>query len=231
MTARSGDPIRGGSGASRQDDERSVLLDQLLERLPAWLEVVNTDGLAPTLRDTRDGVTWRLFTAGEIELGATRRRVSEVQERLPSHPFESDPCPLHFPPRVVKVDAFFMRERVLSQPNSEEDHIVITDHAKEARRLLARFDGATLPSEAQFEYAWEVLRTEPGAWKPGGEELCRDGWSVERTALEHVDVVPGGPSVVRSASFDRGSLEWALPSRRPLTMVRFATVRPTITSG
>ncbi|MBL8916150.1 MAG: hypothetical protein JNM17_35950 [Archangium sp.] len=230
MSQRSGEPTWGGSGASR-NDERSVLLDQLLERLPQWLELVSAEGLAPTLRDRRDRVTWRLFTAGEIELGATPQRVAQVRELLPNHPFEVDPTPLHFPPRVVKVDSFFMRERVLTQEGSDDEDIIISNHAFEARRMLERFDGATLPSEAQFEYAWAVVQLEQGEWKCANFELCRDGWSVERYALEHVDVVPGGPGVVRMASFDRASLEWVLPSRRALTTVRLATVRPTITTG
>jgi hypothetical protein len=207
-------------------EERSVLLDELFERLPAWLELVDAAGLAPTLRDRRDGFTWRLFTADAFELGATAEKLGELEAAIARDPMILSPLKVHLPARRVKVEAFVMRERVVL--DGEDDKILITNWVKQARAALEPFE-ARLPSEAEWERAWSVVQREPGGWVPSMYELCEDAWSIDRAELEHQAFVAGGPEVVRSGTFDRARVEWFLPERAPLKSARLATVRPTIT--
>ncbi|MFO0599426.1 MAG: hypothetical protein U0228_29230 [Myxococcaceae bacterium] len=215
----------GFAGLPAQD--RSVLLDELLELLPPWLELADAALEAPLFRDGRSGATWRLFTGGRVELGATPDRLAEVDALLTRFPMSISPVPLHVPVHAREVLPFLMRERVIEREPDEPWLVLIDRVEEETTRLLAEHQ-ARLPTECEWEFAWRVVRRERAGWVAADNELCGDGWSAERWQLEELDRVPGKPGVVRSGNFSPDSFELVLPHRMPLSAARIASVRPTI---
>ncbi|MFT3708107.1 MAG: hypothetical protein QM817_10670 [Archangium sp.] len=206
-------------------EERSVMLDELFERLPSWLELVDASGLAPTLRDRRDGMTWRLFPGQRFVLGATGEKLAALDAMIARNPVMMNPAQRHLPTRELTIAPFVMRERVVCEGDDEK--FFVTHWEKQARDELSVFE-ARLPWEAEWELAWSVVQREPRGWVPSSYELCEDQWSVDRLELEEEPFVRGGPGVVRTGSFDRAQVDWFLPERLPLKIERLASVRPTL---
>ena len=215
-----------GALASLPEEERRVLLDQLLERLPPWLQLIDSNALQPRFLDARFDETWRLFTGGTFEMGATAARLNRFYELHARYPLRMGFEMLHSPPRTLSLRPFLMMEQVIrDELDPSEPKVVISEHAEESRALLEQ-RGARLPTEAQWEFAWRAVQRQPGHWVAREFELCADGWTTDLTALTDVDpLVPGGPAVLRTATFDLEAFENVLPSRQPLTGIRMATVR------
>ena len=204
---------------------RRVLLDQLLERLPPWLELAEL-GAQPRFRDARSGETWRFFSAGMVTLGATPERIEAVeafQRRAPLTMF--DPT-VYWPVREVSVSPFLLMESVISLEG--EPQVFFRDVLGEQEALLTT-RGQRLPTEAEWECAWWTVQQQPEHWDPAMSELCADGWRPHLLELAAVDpLVAGGPSVVRSGTFDSKSLLSVMPQRVPLSLVRMVAIRPAL---
>lgn len=207
------------------DDGRRVTLDGLLEQLPSWLELVQA-GPQPRFRDRRSGEGWRLFAEGEVTLGATPERLAEVARFVQSDPLALFDAEVFQPHRTVQVSPFLLMEGPLLE--GDEPRYFFMDVKKEQREALeAR--GLRLPTEAEWELAWWAVQASPEHWVAGSSELCADGWRADYVQHTGVDpCVPGGPSVVRSASFDRRSLDSVMPPRQPLSGTRLVTIRPAL---
>ncbi len=212
--------------ASLPYEARRVMLDQLLERLPAWLELVDPAALQPRFRDRRQGESWRLFAGGAFEMGATPSRLQRLHELQSRHPLRLSPESFHQPARTLEVRPFLMMEQVIGdEADAEDPKILISDHATGAQ-LLLEARGVRLPTEAEWEFAWREVQAQPAYWVPQQCELCADGWSTDLSGLAGFDpLVPGGPSLLRTASFDLDAFECVLPARQTLKGMRLATIR------
>lgn len=202
--------------------QRGVLLDQLLERLPEWLELVSA-GAQPRFRDTRSGETWRLFCGGPLTLGATPERLAAIDAFQALHPLTMFDPTVYWPVREVRVSPFLLMERVISLEG--EPRIFFRDVVEEQRELLAA-RGERLPTEAEWEFAWWAVQQQKEHWEPVISELCADGWRPHLLDQAAVDpLIPGEPAVVRSGSFDPRTLESVMPPRLPLAVVRMVSIR------
>jgi hypothetical protein len=202
-----------------------VLLDQLLERLPPWLELAEL-GAQPRFRDSRSEETWRFFSGGTVTLGATPERIAAVEAFQSVDPMTMFDPTVHWPVREVKVSAFLLMEQVISLGG--EPRIFFRDVLKEQQELLAT-RGQRLPTEAEWECAWWTVQHQREHWDPGTAELCADDWRPHLLELAAVDpLIPGGPQVVRNATFDPGSLDSVFPRRLPLSLVRMVSIRPAL---
>lgn len=208
-------------------DERArrVLLDRLLERLPPWLELVELKA-QPRFQDTRSGEGWRLFPGGPVLLGATPERLEAVEAFQRADPMTLFDPTVYLPVREVTVSPFLLMEQVIR--SGDEPRIFVMDVMKEQEELLVE-RGQRLPTEAEWEFSWWAVQSQREHWVPASSELCADGWRPHLAELSGLDpVIPGGPRVLRSASFDSRSLESILPPRQPLSLVRLASVRPAL---
>lgn len=207
------------------DRARRVLLDQVLERLPPWLELAQL-GAHPRFLDARSGETWRLFCGGPVTLGASPERIAAVEAFQRTDPFTMFDPTVYWPVRDVRVSPFLLMERVISSGN--EPRIFFRDVLEEQAALLAE-RGQRLPTEAEWEFAWWTVQTQREHWEPATSELCADGWRPHLLELAAVDpLIPGGPQVLRSASFDERSLDSIFPPRLPLSLVRLVSIRPAL---
>lgn len=208
-------------------DERArrVLLDQLLERLPSWLELLEITA-QPRFRDRRTGEGWRLFPGGAVTLGATLERLEQVEAFQRASAMTTFDPTVHLPAREVTVSPFLLMEQVISL--GDEPRFFVVNVAREQEAVLHQ-RGQRLPTEAEWECAWWAVQSQREHWLPSTSELCADGWRPNLAELGGVDpLVPGGPQVVRSASFDSGFLESILPYRHPLTLIRLVSLRPAL---
>lgn len=211
--------------ASLPFEARRVVLDELLERLPSWLELVDPSLVQPRFRDARSGEGWRLFTGGTFDLGATDERLARIAELQDRYPLRLSPARLHLPPRRVTVSPFLLMEQAIPEAGSSEPVVLVLQHEVEAKKLLGE-RAARLPTQAEWEFAMRAVAAQPEHWVLSELELCADGWTAELSSLAEVDpLVPGGPGVVRTASTDPESFESVLPARQPLSGTRLATVR------
>lgn len=211
--------------ARLDEQHRGVLLDQLLERLPEWLELVSM-GDQPRFRDTRSGETWRLFCGGPVTLGATPERLEAIDAFQQAHPLTMFDPTVYWPVREVRVSPFLMMERVISLEG--EPRVFFRDVVGEQKEVLAA-RGERLPTEAEWEFAWWSVQGQREHWEPVISELVADGWRPHLMEQAAVDpLIPGGPEVVRSGSFDPRSLESVMPPRLPLAVVRMVSIRPVL---
>ena len=212
--------------ATLDEQARKVVLDQLLERLPSWLELAEP-GAKLRFRDTRSGETWRLFSGGEVSLGASPERIEVVEDFQRLNPMTLFDPTVFWPVRQVRVSPFLMMETVIF--NEGEAEPFFGDIEVEAEKVLAK-RGQRLPTEAEWEFAWWSVQNDREHWDTGFSELCADGWRPHLLELAAVDpLVSGGPGVVRSGSFDAASLDSLLPRRLPLASVRLVMLRPALT--
>lgn len=211
--------------AQLDEQARRVLLDQVLERLPPWLELAEL-GAQPRFRDSRSDETWRLFCGGKVTLGATPERLEAVEAFQRSDPMTMFDPTVYWPVREVRVSAFLLMEKVISM--GDEPRVFFRDVLKEQEALLAE-RGQRLPTEAEWEFAWWTVQTQREHWDPATSELCADGWRPHLLELAAVDpLVPGGPQVLRTGSFEPRSLESVFPPRLPLSLVRLVSIRPAL---
>ena len=204
---------------------RRVLLDQLLERLPPWLELAEL-GAQPRFVDSRSQETWRFFSGGAVTLGATPERIEAVEAFQRIDPLTMFDPTAYWPVREVTVSPFLLMEDVISSEG--EPRVFFRDVLKEQEELLAT-RGQRLPTEAEWECAWWTVQSQREHWAPAMSELCADGWRPHLLELAAVDpLVPGGPQVVRNCTFDPRSLDSVLPQRLPLSLVRMVVIRPAL---
>ncbi len=214
-----------GDWARLDDPARRVVLDQLLERLPSWLELADPAS-QERFRDTRTGEMWRLFTGGAVIIGATPERIEAVEDFQRLNPETLFDPTAYWPVREVRVSPFLLMERVISDDDGTRPFF--RDVVQEQRRLLGE-RGQRLPTEAEWEFAWWTVATQREHWLPASSELCADGWRPHLLELAAVDpMIPGGPAVVRTGSFDAGSVDSILPLRHPLSLVRLVSIRPAL---
>ena len=200
-----------------------MLLDGLLERLPPWLELLELGTAQPRFTDSRTGETWRLFCGGPLLLGATPERLEAIEAFQRLEPMTLFDPTVYWPVREVTISAFFLMESLISVQG--EPRFFFKDVKGEGAALLAQ-RGQRLPSEAEWEFAWWAVQGQREHWDVGTSELCADGWRPHLLELAAVDPqIPGGPEVVRSASFDPRTLESVFPPRLPLSLVRLVTIR------
>lgn len=213
----------GLSDWPRLDEQaRKVILDQVLERLPPWLELAEPFA-QPRFRDTRSGETWRLFCGGPVTLGATPERIEAVEALQRADPLTTFDPTAYWPVREVRLSAFLLMEKVICE--GFEPRIFFRDVVNEQEAILSE-RGQRLPTEAEWEFAWWTVQSQREHWDPVAGELCADGWRPHLLELAAVNpLIPGGPQVVRSASFDPKSLESVFPTRLPLSLVRMVSIR------
>ena len=205
------------------DDGRRVALDGLLERLPTWLELL--DFVAqPRFRDARSGETWRLFTGGPVTMGLTPEREAGIEAlRLRDPLLLFDPTP-YLPVREVTVAPFFLMETPILEEDGEP-RVLVMDAMRDHQSMLAARE-QRLPTEAEWEFAWAAVQTQPANWMLGSFELVADGWRADLHELEGVDpLVSGGPSVLKTVSSNAFDLESIIPLRQPYSGMRIATIR------
>ena len=216
-------PLEGW--ATLEDQSRRVLLDQVLERLPPWLELAEL-GAQPRFRDSRSSETWRLFCGGAVTLGATPERLAAVEDFQRRDPMTLFDPTVYWPVREVKVAPFLLMEKVISV--GDEPRVFFRDVLKEQETLLAE-RGQRLPTEAEWEFAWWTVQAQRDHWDPATSELCADGWRPHLHDLTAENpLVPGGPQVVRTGSFDARALESVFPPRLPLSLMRLVSIRPAL---
>lgn len=199
---------------------RRVLLDQLLERLPSWLELVELLE-QPRWKDTRSGEGWRLFTGGEVTLGLTPERLAAIEAICAAHPFSTFDPTVYLPAQALEVGPFLMMEQPLGT-EGEPRYFLSAVNDSEGQALLSR-RGGRLPTEAEWEFAWWAVQTQPEHWAMASAELCADAWAPRMGPFRPAET--GEAQVVRTSSPRPDAPESVLPSRQPSSLSRMHTLR------
>lgn len=242
--------------ARLSDAERRVVLDDVLEHVPEFLQLVEGPGLLPVFEDAREGLRFTLFWGDSFTMGATidRMRAADAaggeQVRWV--------VPLHQPEHAVRVATFLLAQRTLEHAvppklaDAPEPGARLEAEIKESGRrwftdlvvdeALAKFParGWRLPSEAEWEFAFRVIvrqheataaREADEPWEHGDAELCEDTW---HTSFEGAPATgePWGrkAGVLRTGSGDRASPNFMLPARASLKSMGIVQLRPALSA-
>ena len=191
-------------------EEQQVWLDALLERLPAWLALIEPGPSLPLFEDTRHHHRFALVLEAPVIIGLTAERMEQVTVAMARDWLQLFSPEVYLPSREARVGVHLAALRPMVFEGHEWVHRDNRDRLE--RELGAR--GWRLPSEAEWELQWQLARGRAPI-EFGQVELCADDWHVGFEGAP-LDGQPWG----------RGAE--VMPSRRPVRSTSIAQVRPVI---
>ena len=203
---------------------RQVWLDGLLERLPPWLVLLEASPELPVFEDSRHGLRFALAPEATVIIGLTQDRLEDVNAALARHWLQLFSPEVHLPARRARVGSHL----TATEPMVFEGHEwVHRDNRDRLRKELAARSWR-LPSEAEWELEWRLLRTLTPI-RFGQVELCADDWHIGYAGAP-IDGTPWGQGadLVRQWEPSGGTVDAVMPGRRPIRSASITQVRPVI---